>query len=120
MTDLAVLWGRGDESTRSTTTLSSNITIGRSSGCAIRLNGWGVAKEHALMFVIDGQCYIRDLGGFGGVYVNGQRVRDFGPLSETDVIQIGNHHLRIIRKQPVTKSESDSIRRNHCRGWFDF
>ena len=95
MTDIVVIWGREGEPKQQTVLTDSALRIGRSHHCAIQLRGWGIAKEHAVILQIDRQQYIRDLGGLGGVRVNGERIRDFGPLSPSDRVQIGSYLLQI-------------------------
>lgn len=106
--ELEVRWKREGELREYSALIRTAATIGRSSSCAIRLTGWGIARELALLFVMDEQWFIRDLGGFVGVYVNDQRIRDFGPLSESDQIQIANHCLRIV--QPASDSKEVTIK----------
>jgi len=95
MNDLVIEWGKAGEETQRVSFGEKTLLIGRAANCTLRLRGWGIAREHALIFKIDAQSYIRDLGGIGGVRVNGERVRDFGPLSKNDSIEIGSYILRV-------------------------
>ncbi|GIZ52345.1 ATPase, T2SS/T4P/T4SS family [Noviherbaspirillum aridicola] len=73
-------------------------TIGKSVQNEIRLDSWRVAKEHARLFSTPSGVLLDDLGGFGGVSVNGKRVEvQYGPLKETDLISIGPFTLRILK-----------------------
>jgi pilus assembly protein CpaF len=95
MTGTMIFWEKEGELKQQTPLTDTALRIGRSQRCGVQLRGWGIAKEHAVIVHIDGQHYIRDLGGLGGVKVNGERIRDFGPLSPSDKIQIGAYLLQI-------------------------
>lgn len=95
MNDVIINWARSGEAPQRITMHDGALRVGRSQHCAIRLHGWGIAKEHAIVFQIDHQYYIRDLGGLGGVKVNGTRIGEFGPLSPRDRIQIGSYLIQL-------------------------
>ena len=64
--------------------------IGKSGQNEIQLNSWRVSKEHARLFKAPAGLLLEDMGSYGGVYVNGQRIdTQYGPLKATDVIGIG-------------------------------
>ena len=70
--------------------------IGKSAQSGIRLDGWRVAKEHARLSKTPSGMLLDDLGAFGGVTVNGERIENqYGPLKGTDVIGIGSYKLRV-------------------------
>ena len=95
MNDVTINWNRSGEAPKCIAMHDGALTVGRSQHCAVRLQGWGIAKEHAIIFQIDHQYYIRDLGALGGVKVNGTRIGEFGPLSPRDRIQIGSYLLQL-------------------------
>lgn len=75
--------------------------LGRSAECEVALNGWRVAKEHALLQVDErGRLVIEDLGGISGTQVNGERVTRHGPLAFADAIVIGGHRVRARLAEP--------------------
>jgi len=62
----------------------------------ITISGWSVAKHHAsIVAEVDG-IYVQDLGSPKGTTVNGERIRRFGPLYQTDTIEIGGMFINII------------------------
>ncbi|HJV73495.1 MAG TPA: ATPase, T2SS/T4P/T4SS family [Noviherbaspirillum sp.] len=70
--------------------------IGKSPQNEIRLDSWRVSKEHARLFKTPSGVLVDDLGGFGGVTVNGNRMAlQYGPLKADDVLGIGPYRLRI-------------------------
>jgi len=73
-----------------------DCVIGKSPQNEVRLDSWRVSKEHARLFRTPAGVLIDDLGGFGGVSVNGQRIElQHGPLKANDVIAIGPFKLRV-------------------------
>jgi pilus assembly protein CpaF len=78
--------------------------IGKGAQNEIRLDSWRVGREHARLFSTPGGVLVEDLGGFGGVMVNGSRISgQYGPLNSTDMIAIGPFQLRLLN---VERSEA--------------
>lgn len=70
--------------------------IGKSAQSEIQLDSWRVSKEHARLFKTPSGVLVEDMGTFGGVNVNGQRIdTQYGPLKASDVIGIGPFKLRV-------------------------
>ncbi|MDB5795903.1 MAG: type secretion system protein [Noviherbaspirillum sp.] len=75
---------------------SEDCIIGKSPASGIRLDSWRVAKEHARFIATPAGVLIEDMGAFGGVSVNGERIEiQYGPLKQADVISIGPFKLRV-------------------------
>ena len=75
-----------------------DCTIGKATECAIRLDSWRIGKEHARLFSTPAGVLVDDLGAFGGVLVNGDRIEaQFGPLTPGDVVGIGPFKLRVVQ-----------------------
>jgi len=82
----------------------------------------GVAKRHTELFERRGQVFVRDLGTGSGTWVNRERVREYGPLTELDEVIVGDVHITLHRvsadaprsiRQPVqTTSNHEPISRN--------
>lgn len=74
----------------------ANCAVGKGAECAIRLDSWRVAKEHARLLGTPAGVLVDDLGAFGGVVVNGERINSqFGPLTSSDTVGIGPYKLRV-------------------------
>jgi pilus assembly protein CpaF len=74
---------------------AGDCTIGRASQSGIHLDSWRIAKEHARFLTTPSGVLIEDMGAFGGVSVNGERIEiQYGPLKPADVISIGPFKLR--------------------------
>ncbi len=69
--------------------------IGRHSETPWNIKSWRVAKSHARLDVVGDALTISDLGSLAGTWVNGQRIAQYGPLGETDEIQIAGYRIRL-------------------------
>lgn len=73
-----------------------DCVIGKSVQNEIRLDSWRIGKEHARLFKTPSGILLEDMGAYGGVYVNDQRIEtQHGPLKGSDVIGIGPFKLRV-------------------------
>jgi pilus assembly protein CpaF len=94
MLDLELLDGDGG---RRVLQVPDECIIGKGAQNEIRLDSWRVGNEHARLFKTPGGVVVEDLGGFGGVAVNGSRIAgQYGPLNDADVIAIGPYQLRLL------------------------
>jgi len=74
-----------------------DCVIGKGAENEIRLTGWRVGKEHAHLFKTPAGVLLDDMGAFGGVQVNGERIESqYGPIKSSDVISIGPYKLRVM------------------------
>ncbi|MEZ5741313.1 MAG: ATPase, T2SS/T4P/T4SS family [Burkholderiaceae bacterium] len=69
--------------------------IGRHEACVVRLPSWRVARHHAELRLHGRAISIVDLGSLGGTWINGERVNEFGPLTDEDEIRIAGFSLRL-------------------------
>ena len=94
MLDIELLDGDG---VRRVLQVPDECIIGKAAQNEIRLDSWRVGREHARLFSTPGGVLVEDLGGFGGVLVNGSRIDgQYGPLSGADTIAIGPYRLRLL------------------------
>jgi len=57
------------------------FSVGRGSACAVSIaNATGVSRTHLLVYSLDGQVWIKDLGSRFGTHVNGHRIASNVPL----------------------------------------
>ena len=67
------------------------ITLGRSAGCAVSLEGDSYASTlHARVFPRSGEVWIEDLGSTNGTYLNEEPLSGPQPLHPGDRIRIGD------------------------------
>ncbi len=69
--------------------------IGRRDDNEIVLDSWRVARRHAEIHRIERGVKVVDCGSIGGTWVNGERVVEYGPLSENDEIVLAGFSLRV-------------------------
>ena len=71
--------------------------VGKAVGCEVRLAGWRIGREHARLSRTPAGILLEDLGAFGGVAVDGRRIDgQYGPLTASEIIEIGPYRLRVI------------------------
>ncbi len=69
--------------------------LGRARDAEVPLSGWRVARTHAEIRQVGRGLKLLDLGTLGGTLVNGERIVEFGPLSERDEIVVAGYRLRV-------------------------
>ncbi len=69
--------------------------IGKARDSQVALSGWRVGRLHAEIHRVGRSLKLVDLGTLGGTLVNGDRIVEYGPLSERDEIVIGAFRLRV-------------------------
>lgn len=72
--------------------------LGRDVDCDVVLPHWRVGRQHAELQRFEDGIRVRDRGCFGGTTVNGDRIEEFGPLVESDRIEIAGFVLRLIER----------------------
>jgi hypothetical protein len=83
--------------------------VGRDPSCDIVLNDAKCSRRHAVLEAGAAGIGIRDSGSANGVFVNGRKV-ERAPLSEGDVIQLGEVFLRVLSEdvpQTVVMQEDE-------------
>jgi EAL domain-containing protein (putative c-di-GMP-specific phosphodiesterase class I) len=72
--------------------------IGRLRGLSLSLTAESVSKEHAELFVKDGELRVRDVGSKNGTFVNSERVTE-SPLREGDILHVAQVEFRLGRQE---------------------
>lgn len=85
---------------------ASSATIGKADDNLVVLRGWTVGKKQATIHQRPSGFFIEDHGGLSATEVNGKAVdKELGPLSPSDVIDIGGYLLQVVAgvaSQPVS------------------
>lgn len=69
---------------------TTEITIGRDTGCTVMIEGdTFVSQRHARVYSVDGQPMVEDLGSTNGSFHNGNRLHGAKLLHPGDRIQVG-------------------------------
>jgi hypothetical protein len=71
------------------------VLIGRADGSTVRLTEKNVSRRHARILREGNRFAIEDLGSFTGTRVNGEKISRRRPISEGDLIEIGEYDLTI-------------------------
>jgi len=82
----------------------ARCSIGRQDQ-AILLKGWSIGKHHADIVLEEDGLYVQDKGSMTGTLVNGARVRQYGPLTAMDSIEIGSYVLQV---KPLLTRNADA------------
>src|SRR5688572_1522217 len=85
------------------------LLIGRRAQCDLQPEGDDVAKVHAVIFVMDGKRFVRDLNTPGGTYVNGEAIHQT-ELRAGDVLRVGAmtmEYVRVPAPDEVTGADAD-------------
>jgi hypothetical protein len=80
-----------------TVRLSGQVDIGRTDGCAIRLQDTYVSQMHARLAGKDGAWYVEDLGSTNGTYLNDRKVVAPVKVHTGDVVRVGKTVLELRR-----------------------
>jgi two-component system, OmpR family, alkaline phosphatase synthesis response regulator PhoP len=92
------------------------LTIGREEGSDIELSDPSVSKQHALVYLMEGEPVVKDLASLNGTFVNGEGVGK-ARLRGGDTIRVGNTTIRLIekterRKKPDTAATQELEKRD--------
>jgi pilus assembly protein CpaF len=72
------------------------VSIGRDESCDIVIKGWHISKRHAEIRFTPKGAHIASQSMMIGVGVNGERIKEYGPLLPKDEIQVGEYSLYVI------------------------
>ena len=77
--------------------LEPTTALGRKLTNGIVLDDATVSGEHAILYLREGEWFVRDAGSTNGTLVNGQDVVAPSPVRPGDVLQLGGVQLRLSR-----------------------
>lgn len=83
--------------------------IGTGRHCDIRPAGEGLARRHAELRLDHGAAHIRALGLRPMVLLNGEPIREAGPLQSGDQLSLGQAKLEISHEKTDNKTQAKSI-----------
>ena len=87
--------------------------IGKQVNNDVVLPSWRVARVHAELRQSRVGIRLVDMGSIAGTWINGDRVAEYGPLDESDEIQIAGFKLRIRGDSSISALMSGSDSNNH-------
>lgn len=97
---------KDDEIILETNIVKVNTSIGKNPDADILLKGWSLNKIHANLIINDEDVFIEDCSSMFGTYVNNVRVVRYGPIKNTDIINIGSYTLSIISINDTEKNHA--------------
>ncbi len=85
-----------DDSTGDSFALADEVTIGRSTDCAVPLPADNfVSQVHARVFRRENEYWVEDLGSTNGTLMNGRRLSGPAPVRRGDRLQVGRTVLEL-------------------------
>jgi transcriptional regulator with GAF, ATPase, and Fis domain len=88
-----------------------SVTIGRAPTNAIVVKDERCSRNHAEVFLSQGQWTLRDLDSRNGTLVDGQRIQVDYLLQPGDIVRIGNSHLAFVHDLSQAFPDSHSVLR---------
>lgn len=79
---------------------ADGLVLGRDPTCAIHLEGAGISREHARVFLYNASVWVQDSGSRNGVFVNDKRLTRPKSISPGDVVRMGEHRFTLELAEP--------------------
>lgn len=74
---------------------AATCELGRSRDCIIRIRGWKVAPKHVRFEKELAGVFVQDISRGFGIKVNDDVVERYGPLANTDRIDVGGYYIEV-------------------------
>ena len=84
--------------------------VGKDEGSVVPLTGWRIGRRQLAFSMRDDGLHLADAGGMAPVRVNGNDVRQYGPLAANDEIALGDYTVRArLRSTPDPVAVIDGV-----------
>lgn len=93
-----------------TLTVSDSLSVGRGSDNDVVLGSKQVSRNHALLSVLDGQLYVKDLDSSNGTFINDQRIEGntSSLLQVSDTIGFASFSFRVNAPVATTQTKASA------------
>ena len=82
------------------------LVIGRGAEADVVIDNTAISRRHASVQLLNGACFVSDLGSTNGTRVNGEAVTTATPINAGDVVMVGKFKLEPLTEVP----EKDAVR----------
>jgi pilus assembly protein CpaF len=93
---------KGEELTGEAVSLKPTCFLGKDADSLVPIRGWRIGRKQLQFELKAGVLQVTDGGGLTPIKVNGQAVHEYGPLTTTDIVHIGEYTVRAsVSDRPV-------------------
>ncbi|WLP94990.1 FHA domain-containing protein [Psychrobacter sp. M13] len=91
-------------------TVSDSLSIGRGSDNDVVLGSKEVSRNHALLSVLNGQLYVKDLTSSNGTFVNNERIESNQSklLELNDTLGFASFNFTVLQPDVITDADADA------------
>jgi pilus assembly protein CpaF len=97
---------KGDELAGEAISKEATCFLGKDADSLVPLRGWRIGRRQVQFELREGALFLKDGGGLAPIKVNGQAVHEYGPLTTTDTVAVGEYSVRANVSERVPRTLS--------------